>query len=335
MGVYLAGTGVALPEPVLTESEVAIGHVEARLARRLGITSVCTSELSGAEVGARAAIECVQAAGIHPDDIETVLHASAYHQGFDLWSSAAYVQHIALPHSGAVALDVGQLSNGAMAALELGCRALEASSPTSAILITTGDRFVLPGVDRWHTDPGTVFADGGTAAIFSRQLGWAELLSLRGHGSPKLEEMSRGADQPSAAPLAHRVPIDISLGRESLVNEFGLEELLTKLQEGQTEVYQTALLEAGLAATDIDWHVVPHLGEPKMEHQFFEPLSIDRKRSTWEWGRGIGHLGAGDQWAGLHWLKTSGRARPGDIVAVHGAGGGFYWSCGVFKVLDT
>ncbi|TCJ89884.1 ketoacyl-ACP synthase III family protein [Nocardia alba] len=329
--MYITATATDLPAPTPVHEEIALGRIDSRSARRLGIRSVCRSEQSGAESALRAGRTAISEAAISGDQVKLVLHASAYFQGYDMWSSAAYVQHGAVGNT-CLTLDVAQLSNGGLASLELAGQFLSGRQDSASVLITTGDRFCEPGIDRWRTDPGTVFADGGTALLVSNSGGFAELLSVTGRGAPELEQMSRGADPAADAPL-RSTPITIDHGREMLTRRYGLAELLKILQQGQLGVYDAALTGAGLAHEDIDWHVVPHLGVPKMRHQFFEPLGIEPDITNYEWGRTIGHLGAGDQIAGLHWLRQHRSIRPGSICALHGSGGGFYWSCAVIRFL--
>lgn len=333
MTIYLNATGTSLPPRVSTLNDIEAGLVQGNIARRTGISSTSQADASGAEMAATAGARAFENSGLEIGLFKLCLHASAFHQGYDMWSSAAFVQNEALPGSTALALDVGQLSNGGLASLEVAEQYLRGSEDPAAALLTAGDRFCLPGVDRWSTDPGTVFGDGGSAAVFSTTPGLAEVLSIRGLGAPWLERMSRGADAPSDSPLGHRRPIEISAGRRLLVEDIGLEELLSVLQKGQLDAYRSALSAVDVAPESISWHIVPHLGLPKMRHQFLEPLNIDVNQTNWSWGSGVGHLGAGDQWAGLNWLIESELIRPGDLCAVHGAGGGFYWSCALLRFL--
>lgn len=145
---------------------------------------------------------------VRPDDIHLVLHANTYHQGHDLWAPASYVQRMAVGNS-CLSLEVRQLSNGGMAALELAASHLLSVPSRHSALITTGDRFCLPGFDRWNTDPGTVCGDGGTALVLSARDGFARIRSLVTVSDPALEGMGRGTDPFSDAP-SRRGPRSVS-----------------------------------------------------------------------------------------------------------------------------
>jgi 3-oxoacyl-[acyl-carrier-protein] synthase-3 len=332
--LYVSGTGIDLPDPMSAADARDAGLCDDRTVRRTGIRSVCVSNESGPQMAVRAARRALAEAGAGPDGIDLVLHASTYFQGHDLWAPASYVQRAALGNA-CLAAEVRQLSNGGMAALELGAGYLRADPARRAVLITTGDRFCPPGFDRWNTDPGTVCGDGGTALVLSAQGGFARLLSLVTVSAPELEGMGRGGDPFGEAPLAARSPISVDAHRAHLLQEFGAGALLERLQSGQQEAYLRALKEAEVNSVDVDWFVLPNLGRPKMDFQFFRPLEIDPDRTTWSWGSGVGHLGAGDQIAGLNRLASTGVLAAGQTCVLVSAGGSFAWSVAVLRILHA
>ena len=332
--VYVSGVGLHLARRMPVGEVVERGIADLRTVRRSGMRSVCVGERSGPEMAVQAARAALRGSGRVPSDIGVVLHASTWFQGHDLWAPASYVQREAVGNS-CLSLEVGQLSNGGMAAMEMAVAWLRADTdagPRSA-LITTGDRFCPPGFDRWHTDPGTVCGDGGTALVLSRGAGFARLRSLVTVSDPSLETMGRDGDGFAPAPLTARAPIGVAASRERLVKEIGLTRLLELLQAGQRAAFDRALEEAGAKASDVTWFVLPNLGRPKMDAPFFQVLDIDPERTTWLWGSGVGHLGAGDPFAGLARLAGTGALRPGQFCALISAGGGFAWSVAVLEVV--
>jgi 3-oxoacyl-[acyl-carrier-protein] synthase-3 len=83
---------------------------------------------------------------------------------------------------------------------------------------------------------------------------------------------------------------------------------------------------------DIDHFVLPNMGLTRMRAQFFEPFGIDPDRTLWSWGRQVGHLGAGDQMAGLARLASHGALEPGQWCLLAGIGAGFTWTVAVLEV---
>jgi len=230
-------------------------------------------------------------------------------------------------------VEVRQTSNGGMAALDLAAAYLTVSANRQTALLTCGDRFCPPGFDRWRSDPGTVFADGGAALVLSRHGGFARLRSLVVGGDSELEGMHRGDDPFGPAPLSLRTPIDVHHTTRAFLRSAGASYALTRMATGQAQVVKLALAEADTDLPAIDWYVLPNFGRRRMESNFFRPLGVDPDRTAWDWGRGVGHLGAGDQFAGLAHLLDSGRLRPGQRCAMIGVGGGFSWSCAVLEMV--
>jgi 3-oxoacyl-[acyl-carrier-protein] synthase-3 len=330
--LYIAGTGRRLPEPTTIEDAERAGLCERRLIWRTEMVSVCVAEESGPEMAAHAASSALRQAGCGPDEISLILHANTYYQGHDLWPPASYVQRVAVGNR-CPAIEVRQMSNGGMAALELAASYLAADPVRGQALVTTGDRFCLPGYDRWRSDPGTICGDGGTAMVLSTQRGYARLRSLVSLSDSSLEKFGRGDDPFGLAPFSARTPIDSDVHRASFVKEIGLDEVLDRIDAGQRETFKRALSDAEVEQSDIDWFVLPSLGRGRLKAHFLDPLDIDPDRTTWSWGRQIGHLGAGDQIAGLGQLAESGNLLPGQRCLLAGVGAGFSWSAAVVEMI--
>jgi 3-oxoacyl-[acyl-carrier-protein] synthase-3 len=332
--VYIAGHGSRLPPAHSVEQAVADGLLDRTVAQQTKAVSVTVSEHeSGPELAvaaARAALEHAAAAG-HTPSVDLLLHADVFYQGHDLWAPASYIQDQVLRNS-CPAIEIRQLSNGGMAGLELAASYLAASPEREGALLTAGDRFNPPGFDRWGSDPGTLFADGGSALLLSRRSGFARLLSLATHSDPELERMHRGDDPFSEVPFGVRPAVDIAATQAAFLARTGVSFAVARVSAGQNTVLKTVLAEADLPLDAIDWFVLPHLGHRRLNATYFKPYGIDPERTTWPWSREVGHLGAADQYAGLGHLLDSGRLRPGQRCLLAGIGAGFSWSCAVIEM---
>lgn len=331
--VYIAGTGCWVPSVMTMEEAEREGLCERRLVWATGITSVSVAAESAPEMAARAARAALGQAGVQPGDVALLLHAHASYQGHDMWPAALYVQRCALGNR-CPAMEVSQMSSGGMAALDLAASYLVASKEERQLaLVTTGDRFSLPWYDRWRSDPGTICGDGGTAAVLSGTRGHVRVHSVVSVSDPGLELIGRGDDPFGDAPLSARAPIDLEAHRGALVREIGLDALLERMEAGQAEAVDQALGDAKLRLADIDWFVLPTFGRNRMKAHFLRPLGIDANQTNWPWGRTVGHLGAGDQIAGLHHLVETGDMRPGQFGVLLGVGAGFTWGAAVVELL--
>lgn len=333
-GISIAASASWLPRRVRTKDAEARGECPPGTEEQLGVESVTVSDgLSGPEMAARAARIVMARSGASPSDIRLVLHASIYYQGQELWAPASYVQRAAVGND-CPAFWLGQVSNGGMGAIDLAATHLAAAPESSSVLITTGDRFSPPGFDRWNSDPGTVYADGGTALLLTRGRGFARLLSIASTSRPELEAMHRGTAPFGTVPFTYRDRVDLGACKDEFIAEAGRSFTLAQMADGQRQAVKDALARSGTELADIDWFVLPHLGRRRLSATFFVPFGIDPERSTWRWGRTVGHLGAGDQFSGLTYLVESGAAQPGQRILMAGVGAGFSWTCAVVEIED-
>lgn len=88
----------------------------------------------------------------------------------------------------------------------------------------------------------------------------------------------------------------------------------------------------GVTAADITWAAGPfiHCG---CSPENYELLGFHEKADHLDLGRRTGHLGAGDQWAGLNHLAQTRFLTPGDLVLLDAAGAGFTLSAAVLEIL--
>lgn len=332
--ISVAACAYWLPDRLATEEAEARGVCPPGTGAETGLETVTVSDgPSGPEMAARAARVALERSDTGPGDVELILHASIYYQGQELWAPASYVQRAAVGNQ-CPAFSLGQVSNGGMGAMELANAHLQTASDTSSVLITTGDRFCPPGFDRWGSDPGTVYADGGTAVVLTRGRGFARLLGLASASRPELEGMHRGAAPFGAVPFTHRDRVDLGACKDEFIRGAGRSFVISQMVEGQRQVLKEALSQADTEMEDIDWFVLPHLGRRRLSATYFTPFGIDAARSTWAWARTVGHLGAGDQFSGLTHLVESGVVEPGQRILMVGVGAGFSWTCAVIEIRD-
>jgi 3-oxoacyl-[acyl-carrier-protein] synthase-3 len=306
---------VRLPSVVTVADAVASGACPPRVASSTGLVSVAYSpDESAAEMGAAAARTALDRAGSGGGDVDLLLHADTYHQGQDLWPVASYIQRETLGNT-CQAVEIRQMSNGGLAALDL------------------ATAYLSPGIDRWRTDPGTPYADGASALVLSRRGGFARLVSLAMYADPELEPLHRGDEPFGPAPFSQRIPVDFEEAKRAFIGRVGMSYAITRAHNGQQTVMKQALADAGLELAEAEWVVLPHFGRRRLQSIFYQPFGIDPERTTWDFSRTVGHLGAGDQFAGLDHLLVSGKARPGDRCVLVSVGAGYSWGCAVLEIL--
>ncbi|MFD0690628.1 ketoacyl-ACP synthase III family protein [Actinomadura fibrosa] len=335
-GLFLAGLAHRLPDAVDVDGAVAGGRYDPADRRADAYVSVTVAAAEAPpEMAAAAARSALGRARARPSDVALLLHASAWFQGVDYWPAASYVHREVLGDAGrhAPALDVQQMCAGAMGALELAASYLAADASRASALVTTADRFADPGFDRWRGDVrGIVYGDGAAAALIGRT-GFARLLSVATVADTALEGMYRG-DEPFA-PAPGRT-VDVRSRRDAFapVAKRLAGGVAGRTASGLSEAVGRALDEAGLKLGDVARFVFPNVGLHVLRTRYAEPLGLDVERTTWDWGRRTGHVGAADQLTGLTHLVETGEVAPGDRVLLVGIGAGFAWTCAAAEITE-
>ncbi|GEK00029.1 ketoacyl-ACP synthase III family protein [Streptomyces sp. 1-11] len=329
--LYIASAAAWVPGARPLADAVVEGRVDAEH-RHLGYESIAVADgVSGPEMAVRAGRLALERAGTDGHEVGLVLHSSCGYQGHDMWPAAAYVANETVGRS-AAGFDVQQRCNAGLGSVWLAAGQIMAGF-TESVLLTTGDNFAPPWVDRWNLQLNFIFADGGSALLLSGRGGFARVVSLRVGADNSLERWNRGLEPFGTAP-GRDLPLRL--------RERGVQHALTPEAEGSWERFEAGLLDtttralddAGVTVEDIARAVVPHIHRGESPENY-ELLGFAEKQSTWELGRRVGHMGAGDQFLGLEHLVAQRAVGPGDLVLLVAAGEGFSFSAAVVEILDV
>jgi 3-oxoacyl-[acyl-carrier-protein] synthase-3 len=295
--------------------------------QNIGYESITVAEdVSGPEMAVRAGRLALERSGIDRGEVGLVLHASGGYQGHDLWPAAAYVANETVG-AAVPGFDVQQRCNGATASAYI------RSGFTSTVLLTHGDNFALPWIDRWNLQLNLILADGGSALVLSSRAGFARLLSATVGAENSLERWSRG-DAPFGTVPGHQLPVPLRARGDEYTASPDAEGAWERYEAGLKRTTQQALDEANLDYQDISRIIVPLIHRGKSPENY-ELLGFTEKQSTWDIGRRVGHIGAGDQFLGLERLVEDRAVGPGDLLLIVAAGTGFSYSAAVVEVLEV
>jgi 3-oxoacyl-[acyl-carrier-protein] synthase-3 len=324
--------------PETTESvDVAIsaGKLDEEEVTAIGVTELPVSEtLSGPELAVAAGRRALERSGWDAGDLDLVIHNWIYHQGHDMWSPPHYVAH-QLGARAATPYGLQQGCNaGVMAVQQAGLRLLV--EDVDRVLVTTGDRFCAPGIDRWCSDYSLVFGDAGTAALLHRGDGGVDefsLLSLATSTESEFEEMLRGDDPFSPSPMTHSPYINLRRPKKAYLAAGGKEKFDRLSQENIAEAFRLALSEAEIELDDprIRCLVLPRLGDSLLDVVYGRLAEQLPKADSLRFGGQTGHLGCGDFLANLADVHAQDVLGPGDIAVVVGGGAAFTWMCAVLQ----
>ncbi|MDH6110594.1 3-oxoacyl-[acyl-carrier-protein] synthase-3 [Kitasatospora sp. MAP12-15] len=329
--IYLAGTGTWLPgtQPMAQAIEAGLVGEDHR---DLGYQAIAIDESGTAPVdmAISAARQAISRSGVEPADFGLHLHASVWFQGLDCWAPAAYVAN-ATVGAQAIAFSIDQRSAGGMGAMHLAAAYLDAGTVANA-LVTTGDRFTDESIDRYNSYVQAIWGDGGTAVVLSTQGGFAELLSSVIVSDNSLERWDRGATEFAAGPLLER-PAAI---HKRFAQHAATPDVAAEVDQWAAGVLRTrdlVLAEAGIGQHEITRAVLPFVHRGGGQAELHDLLGIPEELTLWqELGSQVGHLGAGDPFAGLDKLLADGTLKPGDHVLLYTVGVGFTFSAAVLRI---
>ncbi|MEU1331291.1 ketoacyl-ACP synthase III family protein [Streptomyces sp. NPDC005865] len=329
--IYVASAAAEFGELQTGREAVAAGLLPAEEIERSAQRSVSVSTgRSGPELAVAAGRTALAASGGDARDVGLLIHADCWYQGLEFWNTAAYVQDQVLGHGDCVAYELRQMSNGGMSALENAAARLTAIPATGAALVTTGDRFADPAFPRWSTDRGLAFGDAGTAVVLTRTPGPLRLVATSSFSQPMLEGLHRG-DEPFRPSGSQASPLDLVARKKGFLRGSSQDEITTRNETGMMSAVKNCLAEAGGDIHDMAAVVVPFFGARLSRLQCLAPLGIEPEVTLQELGLTVGHLGAGDQAAGVARLLADDTLRSGDRVLLVGVGAGFSWTCAVLE----
>src|ERR1051326_4476387 len=139
--LFIAGLGSWLPPAVDAAEAATDGRYDpAEQAANEYLSITVAGEEAPPDMAVRAGRQALAASGLTPGDIALLLHASLWYQGVDFWPAASYVHRQVLGEAAHVpAIDIHQMSNGSLAALELAASYLAADPGRRAALVTSAD----------------------------------------------------------------------------------------------------------------------------------------------------------------------------------------------------
>jgi 3-oxoacyl-[acyl-carrier-protein] synthase-3 len=335
--VYLLNTGVCLPPRVPVSRAVAELDAPPQLLRS-GISAVCVEpSRSSAELAAEAAREACR--DHPPGELRAILHSYIWYKGAEMWTAAQYIGH-AVGADRCPGYDLTQTCNGGMAALELAAGMVRARG--GSVLVTTGDRFAGPAFDRWGREghqggtaeqgaPFSIAGDGGTAALVGRSGGPVRLLASATAVDNSLEGEARGrgfeSGPRSTAPDFARKHAEYFEDGQAIGRHF------ERVAAATRRALMTVLADGNTRLAEVDWFVPPVMTHQEIKG-LLSSLRADESATTWKFGSTTGHLGAGDQVAGLDYLLRSGAATAGQRVLLIGSGTGYACTCVLVEVTD-
>ncbi|MES2424853.1 MAG: beta-ketoacyl-ACP synthase III [Pseudomonadota bacterium] len=312
----IIGTGSYLPPRRLSNADLALELAAQGVetsddwivertgirARHFAAPDVCCSDL-----GAEAARNALQAAGIAASEIDLIIVATST-PDMVFPSAAAILQH-KLGVAGCPAFDVQAVCSGFVYALTVADAMIQNGTASKALVI--GSEVFSRILDFKDRTTCVLFGDGAGAVV------------LAASDTPGILATDLHADGKHVGILC--VPGNVSGGKvigDPLLKMDG--QAVFKLAVGVLEdAARATLAKANLTATDIDW-LIPHQANIRIMQSTAKRLKLPLEKLIVTVDQ-HGNTSAASIPLALDVSVRSGKIKPGDTLMLEGVGGGFTW----------
>ncbi|GGZ62396.1 hypothetical protein GCM10010387_64860 [Streptomyces inusitatus] len=330
--LYISGLGTYLPERMTSRRAVDMGLYDEILMLDSGVTgTLIAGDTPPVDMAVSAARDALTRAGSDASSVDLLVHSCVLRQGPEMWYPGGYIAR-EIGAGNIPAFEIQQGCNGMLAAMELAAGRLSLDPMSTTALLTTADNFTSPRADRWRGyGPGTVIGDAGSAMLLDTTGGIARVRSVNQLMIPELEGLHRGGE-PLFDPHG-RATIDmVERARHFSRADRTLAEVNETIAKWQADVALRSLDEAGIGVGDIARAIYVNQGHYLVAQFFLDPLGIPESKSSWDFGRTVGHLAASDHVVALDHYVSMGLLKPGDHVLLAGAAPGFVVSSAVLTI---
>lgn len=333
--VGIVGIGVYLPKKIMTAKEIsdATGGVwsEDAVRNKLGINQkrIPSDEACDGtqEMGALAALDCLNNTGIDPMEIDVILCFGEEWREYPLTTSACYIQD-RIGAKNAWGIDVQNRCCTTVSAMKLAKDILLSDDECNTILVAGGYRN-CDFID---------FTDSGVSFMFNLAAGGAALIMRKGYEKNQL----LGTHIMSDGSVVHTCGSKIGGITEPVtaenVKEFGMLRLMdspkmkgllnTVSMPNWYHCIDEALRKSGKTRADIGYLDILHI--KRSGHlAMLKDLGLTEDQTIYL--EDYGHVGQVDQILSLKLGLEAGKVKPGTLVCMIAAGIGYTWAANVIQ----
>jgi 3-oxoacyl-[acyl-carrier-protein] synthase-3 len=315
------GCGAYLPDRILTNDEIAktLETSDDWISQRTGIKQrhIAAEGEMTSDLGVKAALAALDAAGQTPDDIDMIVCATATPD--ETFPATATRIQAKLGCNRGAAFDVQAVCSGFVYALSIADSFIR-TGQADKVLVIGAETFsrILDWEDR-----GTcvLFGDGAGALLLQSASGTGDN-SDRGILSTHLYSDGRHHD----ALYVDGGPS--STGTVGKVRMSG-KEVFRHAVVRMSEAIDAALAENGLQPEDVDW-LVPHQANSRIIHAMGRRLNLKDEQVVVTVNRHANTSAASIPLA-LSEAVDDGRIKKGDLILMEAMGGGFTWGSALLR----
>lgn len=320
----IIGTGMALPEKVLTNSDLEkfLDTNDEWIRTRTGIQqrTIATAEESNSTFALKAGRQALENAGIEAKDIDMLMIATVS-PDMPLPATACIVQ-AELGADNAAAFDFSAACSGFLYGLTIAQNMIKTGAAQNILVI--GSEVLSKWVNWRDRTTAVLFADGAGAAVVSRVEEGKGILSsnIRSDGNfvNVLNIPAGGTKEPFS---------EEALKSERCFITMRGNELFKVAVRCMANSSKQAIKDAGLSTEDIDM-VVPHQANQRITDGVASRLKIPSEKVYSNIAR-IGNSSSATIPIGLHECVKEGKIKDGDVVLMTAFGGGTTWGATVMR----
>lgn len=307
----IAGTGACLPQRVVTNEELekTVDTTDQWIRERTGILQrhIAGDEETTASMGAQAAREALEAAGLTADDVDMIVLATTTPDRI-FPSTACHIQR-ELGTRECPAFDVQAVCSGFIYGLDIARRFI-ATGGGSAVLVIGSE--VLSRIVDWSDRSTCVLFGDGAGAVVLQARDEPGILSTHLHADGRYDHLLQVSPEVNGSFIEMK-------GNEVFrmaVNTLGriVDETLEANQMDRHEV---------------DW-LVPHQANHRIIAATARKLDLPMERVVVTVDR-HGNTSAASVPLALNQAVRDGRIQPGDVLMLEAFGGGFTWGSALIR----
>ncbi len=315
MGAIIRGLGISIPDDILTNADLErmVDTSDEWIVTRTGIRErrilPKESPLKSSDLGAAAALQALERAGVDPADVGGILCGSIVPDK-QFPATACFIQE-KIGAKNAFGFDITAACSGFVYGVNMASLLID-KGQCEHVLVVGAE--TLSRVTDW-TDRNTciLFGDGAGAALLSR--------GPEGRGVIRSVLRSNGGE-------ADILYLDPLVDGPSCMRMDGRQVFKLAVNEVSRVVADTLALE-GLKPADLDLFVA-HQANVRILSAIGEKLGLPEEKVFVNVDR-YGNTSAASVPLALYEAEQEGRLKPGMLVALAAVGGGMAWGCNLMR----
>lgn len=334
--VGIVGTGIYLPEGIMTAKEIAdlTGGVwsEENVIAKLGIRQKRVPKNmpqdGSQEMGALAALDALKNTGIDPLEIDVILSVTEEWKEYPLTTSALYIQD-RIGATNAWGIDVQNRCCTTVTAMKMAKDMLLADDEINVVMVVGG----------YRNGDFVDYKDPNMSMMFNLGAGGGAIILKKGHD----KNLLLGSHVISDGSLARTAGVEIG-GQTNPITAENLEESKISLRlldpvkmkdrlnavsmPNWEKCIDESLRKSNLTRKDINFLNILHI--KRSGHlAMLNSLGLTEEQTIYL--EDYGHIGQIDQILVLHLAEKSGQIKEGTIISTIAAGIGYVWAANIIR----